>query len=350
MQESAKCILGSDMPTTRSILRCMLVIATALIAAPTSAADWNQVVASAEKEGSVVVYTALSPYEMDALSAGFMKKYPNIKVRYIRSNSGEAQARLDQERAQRVDGADVGIITEPSWYIARHKAGELLPVDGPSAGLWRPLKGYFFEDYVLLHVLPWIISWNTDVVKTPLTGYKDLLRPDLVGKIGSLSLVSSSIVAFYDWLDKNMGADYLTSVASQKVRMYASTTPLGQAIGSGEVGVGMFEIATAINPLVKRGAPIKSVFPSEVTFGNAQIGAALGWSKRPNAARVFLDYVLSVDGQMVLHKGENGVSPLGKTLIPESQEAKNLNVVDLSKYTPEVIRQVTTRWNSVFLK
>lgn len=338
------------MPNSRSVLRCVLLILAFATATPAGASDWNQVISLAKKEGSVVIYTALSPYEMDALSAAFMRKYPEIKVRYIRSNSGEAQARLDQERVQRVDGADVGIITEPSWYIARNKAGELLPINGPSTELWRPLKQYFLENYALLHVLPWIISWNTDVVKTPLTGYRDLLRSDLAGKIGSLSLVSSSIVAFYDWLDKNMGADYLTKVASQKVRMYASTTPLGQAIGSGEVGVGMFEIATAVNPLVKRGAPIKSIFPSEITFGNAQIGAALGWSKRPNAARVFIDYVMSVEGQRVLHQGDTGISPLGKALVPESQAAANLHVVDLPKYTPEVIGQITARWNSVFLK
>jgi iron(III) transport system substrate-binding protein len=324
---------------------------TAAQAGGPASGSWAQVVTQAKSEGKVVVYSALQPQELQALQSGFEKKY-GITVEFLRTGSDQAVARMDQERSSGADGADVGIVTEEKWYQERTAAHQLLPLTGPGAqALKQANPTDFSNDYGVAQIIPWVLAWNTKLLPQGLSSWKSLLAPGLRGKLGLLGLSNTEVLSIYDYLGQKYGDSYLKSLAAQKPHFYVSQVPMAQAIGSGEVSGGSFEVASTVEALVKQGAPLKYASPTDFAFGVEIYAAALGWSKRPAAAKLFVDYLLSKDGQNTLFNADNGtggVSPLGKAAVPSSVNVKNLVITDQSKYTTAVTNSFTSKWNAIF--
>src|SRR5512140_931645 len=70
-------------------------------------ADYAQTIAAANKEGKVVVYSALDTKAAQPLLRDFNALYPNIKVEYNDMNSTELYNRFIAEQASGQGGADV---------------------------------------------------------------------------------------------------------------------------------------------------------------------------------------------------------------------------------------------------
>ncbi|MBM3345485.1 MAG: hypothetical protein FJY55_03140 [Betaproteobacteria bacterium] len=104
---------------------------------------------------------------------------------------------------------------------------------------------------------------------------------------------------------------------------------------------------SGFDALVKQGAPI-AFFQPNPSLG-AQFGlAALGWSKRPEAALVFTDWLMSRDGQSAWHNNGETASPLAG--IPGSLDAASIATYDIKAYPPEVVRTYRERWDRMFKK
>lgn len=295
---------------------------TAVTTPPASAA-WKAILATAETEGKVVFYTAMGSEQSDRLAKAFTAKHPKIKVEFVRGATNEMISRLDQERTQRLDGADVAIVTSGQWYSGLADDNKMANLsEFPSLAFWKgDLKNYVqTRGYFTVQVIPFVIGWNSKQITTPIKGYKDLLRPDLKGKIGTLDLVSPTIDAFYAYLDATYGPDFVKQLAAQGIRLYQSTEPLAQAVSAGEVSVAAFMTQGGAQNQVNQGAPFASFVPSPA-IGTEIYAGAVGWSKRPNAARVFTDWLLTPDGQQAVNGAGNGISPLGVKLVPTSIDA-----------------------------
>src|SRR5438045_5546768 len=70
-------------------------------------ADYAQTIAAANKEGKVVIYSALDTKAAQPLIKDFNAAYPNIKVEYNDMNSTELYNRFIAEVAAGQGGADV---------------------------------------------------------------------------------------------------------------------------------------------------------------------------------------------------------------------------------------------------
>lgn len=95
---------------------------------------------------------------------------------------------------------------------------------------------------------------------------------------------------------KVLGEDYWKAVAAVEPRLYESNGPLATAVVSGEVQVAMLLVNASL-PLKKDGAPIEVVYPAE---GMPTTPGAAGITKtaaNPNAAKLFLDWFLSLEDQ-----------------------------------------------------
>lgn len=60
-----------------------------------------------------------------------------------------------------------------------------------------------------MSIEPLVMAYNHNLIKRPVTGYQDLLRPELQGRLGTSELVAPSVIAWYDWLEKTQGPDFL---------------------------------------------------------------------------------------------------------------------------------------------
>ena len=137
--------------------------------------------------------------------------------------------------------------------------------------------------------------------------------------------------------------DFLTRLKASDTKLFASGVALAQSLGSGETMAGAGPTSmTIIKPLMAKGAPVDFVVPNPA-FGFEFAAGAFGWSKRPNAALVVLDYLMSVEGQTVLYGTGDGASP--RPNIPGSLPIANMQIYDATQYTTEVVNKYRERWN-----
>jgi iron(III) transport system substrate-binding protein len=289
-------------------------------------------------------YTGQPTPVANRVAAGFRKLYPDIAVEVVRGPSGEILAKVDQERAAGIDGADLFLSTEVSWFTDRAREGKLLKPAGPAAKSW---PAPYLQDGAVAIVGsdPFVIVYNKKLVPNPPKSYAELLRPEYKGRLGTTELASTVLVAWYDWLEKTQGADFLARLKAQGPRLYNGSTPLAQSVASGEIAVSVFGVPTAIIPVIEQGAPIGYVVPSP-GMGNLYAVAALSWSKRPNAALVLADYIMSQDGQGLWHGRGESASPLAG--VAGAIPLASITPYDPAKYPAAVVAKYREYWSKIF--
>ena len=88
-----------------------------------------------------------------------------------------------------------------------------------------------------------------------------------------------------------------------------SAVPGAQQVAAGSGTLVYPSLLSVSTPLSSQGATVDTVFPSPTT-GVEQYAAVSSQAPQPNAARLFLNYLLTEDAQTVLNK-DTGSSPLG---------------------------------------
>lgn len=310
-------------------------------------AEWKKIVEAAQKEGKVVVYATMAPPQHDRLVAAFNAAYPGIKMELVRIVGTAMTIKFEQERAaQNVAGGDVMITADVRWAMDGIKKGYLNNIVGPNAAKF-PDSGVFDNKIAYVVGMPWIMSYNTDLVKQPISTYQDLLRPEFKGKIGSTSLVAEVVTIWWSWVDRNNPGLLEKLAKDQGIKMYASSTAAAAATASGEIAVNSFSVTPLDAALISKGAPMKSVIPNPA-YGFAYGGAAVSWAKNPNAALVAVDFMMSEKGQAAMIGDKEASSVIPNFPGSIDLKANNISLLDWNEYPPERIKAFEQRWNTLF--
>jgi iron(III) transport system substrate-binding protein len=338
-----------DHPSLRSILRGLA--AAVVIAAGASAAtaqdapaDWQDVVAKANDEGRLTVYYVAVPQQMERLVTAFNEAYPDIRVSAIRG-VGELPARIAAERQSGADGGDAFIFYDVNWFKANEQ--HLVPIDSPNAAAF-PAEGWVVPGKAANVGFPpfSMLVWNTNFVKEPLTDYQDMLRPEFKGHVGTRDGRDAVLFGYLDFLETKLGPDYLTALGDQEPKFYASGVPLNQAVAAGEVWVANVGLPATLQELKDQGAPVDWAVPASGGYGNPWVGAVLDSAKRPNAARVFLDFTLCPDGQAALNGGEASASPLPG--VPGTLDLSHFTILDPERINADVVNEWLVKFDHYF--
>ena len=174
--------------------------------APVSQAEWAKIVSAARGEGRVVVYGGPTAQTGAQYKAAFEKQYPGITLEYTRLFGQQLMVKLEQERNGNLDGADFVITPELPWIADEVTKNAFKAPVGPANAAW-PARFTASGVAPLLALEPFIMAVNTNLVKTPVTGYADLLRPEFKGRIGIVEPVAAVLIAWYDWLEKTQGGE-----------------------------------------------------------------------------------------------------------------------------------------------
>lgn len=264
---------------------------------------------AAKQEGKVIVYGAQVPQAMKALHAAFEKKY-GISVEYWRGSSTQVSERaLTEWRAGR-PGFDVVEGNRGVQLIMRDEG--LFQKFVPPSSAKFPAK-FKEKDGMITpwRVLPISILYNTDMVKTgdlPKT-FDDLLNPKWTGKITMPDPTRHTTTAQFLWnLSKFKGdkwLDLVKGLAKQKPLLVESLAPVTTTIIKGEAPVGI----TYIKYIQQYKGPVNYVtmdkYLSDPNYMSLSAKAA-----NVNAAKLYLDFICSVEGQkMVADTGEFVLSP-----------------------------------------
>src|SRR4051794_37834691 len=94
-------------------------------AAAQSPAEWNKVVADAEREGSVVLYSVIVPPVMQSVAAAFKKAYPKIEFQFIRNTEAVLIPKVEQEQSLKALAADLYTGTTYDFFTKQNAEGKL---------------------------------------------------------------------------------------------------------------------------------------------------------------------------------------------------------------------------------
>jgi len=331
--------------------RALLASMAAMAASPSASwaqqgdANWQRVVTAAKKEGALVIYHQAVPQVLERVTKDFMAQYPEIKVEFRRllTTVTHMQA-IENEKNNKLDGADITQYANAIWYKEKAQENYFLKPVGPTLADY-PKEHLLYGVVPVVAIMPFVLAYNTNLVKTPMTGFKDLLRPELKGKVGSSDLVAETVYAFYEWIEKTQGADFLPQFAAQNPKLTVGVLPLFQGIAAGEIAAAAYGIHAVANNLIAQGAPMKVVQPNPA-FASVDVLAALAHSKRPNAALVFLDYIMSRRGQGAWNGSAETASVIAG--IPGSLDAKTMQPWDVFRYTPEFQKNYRVKFDKMF--
>lgn len=311
----------------------------------------QELVAAAQAEGSVTVYSSQGLDQLNALGAAFTEEY-DIEVEVVRLTDADIIPRVDTELQTGTSGGDL-VVTAAQAYMEGHAAaGDF--VDPTASPQLAGLGDYDAEQYVhegnIFEVGAAILTfgWNTDLVPDGLTDYPDLLDPSLSGgKIGVPDpAIGPALVDFYLWLEEEFGEDFVAGLAAQEPRIYPSSLPMGEALQSGEIFAGAFTAPVQLVPAQESGAPVDFGISEEAgAWGARYFGAIPSSSDSPNAAALLADFMVTAEGQELVQGASGSVLPdIPGTLITNDR----VRIQDLEATAPEPAAAYVEEWNSMF--
>jgi iron(III) transport system substrate-binding protein len=294
-------------PSRRSVVAGIAAgFATGITRSAYAADDWDSIVKAAAAEGQVLLYSTKADADNALLLDAFMKKYPAIKAKSLRLVGGAMVTRVDQELQAGQLVADVILHAEHQWAIPKAKAGRFIPPTGPSAALWKGVEQYYADGRVQVTAEPWIIGYNNKVVKEAPTDWDSLLEAQQYrGRIGLNEVSGLTVAIWYDFIEKK-NPGYFEKLAKLRPQVYPNSAPLTAGLSSGEVAWAPYSLASSIEPLKAKGAPIDYVFPKSGTWSIERSAMIFKEVPHPNAARVLLDFMMSQEGQQVLNTNRAG--------------------------------------------
>ncbi len=252
-------------------------------------------VAAARKEGRVVFYSAsFSEAEQETIGA-FNKRFPFVRVEMLRASGGQLITRVKTEAAAGklladvVDHSDRALMQEIEDLFldyAPPNAAAYLEASRVSPKLWPRITPV------------WCIAYHAELAKVPPKSWMDLTNPIYNGgQIGQVIAPSGGTTWTRIMFERQvLGEDYWAKQAATKPALYPSGAPASDALIRGEVTIAPL-IRNAVFSKKRDGAPVELVFPPE---GLPLVPYASGIPKsaaNPNAARLFLNWCLSEEGQ-----------------------------------------------------
>jgi iron(III) transport system substrate-binding protein len=305
-----------------------------------------QDLAKAKEEGRIVFYTSWGPSDADYVIKAFERRYPFLKVESVRASSERTLNRLlTEQRANRflgdvvaVSGIQSGILKEKS-ALERYKSRE--EVNFPNE--WRDAEGYG----VGLHQTIYVIGYNSRLVApdvVPRT-YEDLLHPRWKDQLGWDSEEYYLFGAFMKARGKENGLEFWRKLARQNINFRKGYTLLAELVSAGEYPMAVSLYQHRVDEYSDKGAPLRWIAPDPLIGGDPNKISLLKNAPRPYAAKVFIDFMLSLEGQQLLR--DKGRSPGRMGLGPKNPRLKGAKIFTLPMHSDEY-EKFGKQFNEVF--
>ena len=267
-----------------------------------------ELIAAARKEGRMVFYTAgFAEVEQETINL-FNKTYPFIRIEMVRAPGGQLITRVKTEAAAGKLTADV---------IDHSDRGLMKGIEDLFGDYTPPnADDYLTESLVSKKLWPritpgWSIAYNSELVKNPPKTWMDLTNQAYgKGTIAQVIAPSGGTTWTRVMFERQvLGADYWEKQAATKPALYPSGAPLSDALVRGEVQIAPL-VYNVIYTKQRDGAPVQTFFPPE---GIPVVPYATGIPKasaNPNAAKLFMDWCLSDEGQIHSIKNHGNLTSL----------------------------------------
>ena len=288
---------------TLNLARVAIALLCAVLGsfASTSSAADPKVIEAAKKEGELGWWSTIAQDQSQKIVEEFMKIYPFIKASYWRSGSvGIHNKVLIEARAGRPSW-DVVSQTTPEFIHELKQKGVIAPYNSPE-------RRHFSDDlkdkdgfWTVTYALPTGVGFNTQQVKRDEAprNYQDLLQPRWKGKKISVDDESYEfLVGLMQTWGRGATLEYFKKLAAQEPMIGRGNSQRTQLLAAGE-----FPLAIAYTHTVEyakaQGNSVDwvNLEPVVIKFDGIMLGSK---AAHPNAAKLFIDFILSKQGQSLL--------------------------------------------------
>lgn len=271
-------------------------------ATPTGAGDGTPATTAEETPppaatGSLMIYTSVPEPVINELKAEFEEQFPDLELQIFRGSTGDVTARIEVEQQAGQVQADLIWVAEPSAYEA-FKADDLLAPYSPPAD--APIPDTFIDDdgyYVAGRVINMIVAWNTNELPDGLSDWPDLI--DHADRAVFPPPSSGSVLAAAAALRDEFGDDYFVQFEEAGGSQVSSNGAARDALISGE-----FAAAGVLDYMIRGakadGSPVDLAYPESGTVVIPSPIAITASAQNPEGAKVFMDYLLSQQGQQAV--------------------------------------------------
>ena len=274
----------------------------------------------------MIVYGTMSLADVNQLNAKFREKYPFIDVKLNRLGSGKFVPRVLAELRANKHLADILQTNSLGLHFLRKEGflGQHLSTEDRFFPDKYKEQGYWTTTNMNVHV----VAYNPKLVareRLPKT-FDDLLNPVWKRKM-VLDASEQWSALMFQIMGKERGIKYMRELAKQNVLLRRESSAMrAQLISAGEAPMDIDSTLGPVAELKKRGAPIDWITLGPVPVVTSAHALAAR-SPNPNAARLYLDFILSREGQRtVLNIGRQ----VARTdLLAEQEAIKNLDLVPL---------------------
>lgn len=280
----------------------------ALAAGSAALAADDATVAAARKEGAVSIYSATDLSLVQPMIDAFNAKYPEIRVDYNDLNTNIIYNRVISEAAAGQVGGDVVWNSAMDLQMRLAKDGYIDSYESDQKAAlpeWAEYEGQLYaatvEPIGIIYNKLAIPEDKVPTTRAALTAF--FASPEAAGKVATFDPEKSGIGFLIQTNDANTTEGFwemIEAFGGAGGKVYSSTGSMRETVSSGENVVAFNLIGSYALDWAKDSQTLGVAFDPEHTAAFSRLAGILAKAPHPNAAKVFLDFLLSQEGQSQL--------------------------------------------------
>jgi len=285
------------------------------IALSITAALWTGTALAQDVSGTLTLYTSQPNADAQQTVDAFRAVHPDVEVEWFRDGTTRVMAKLRAEFEAGQPQPDVLLIADMVTMEGLAQEGRLMPYPGADtddydAAIMDPEDHYFSTKLITTGIV-----YNTAAEMVP-TSYTDLLQPAAEGQIAMPSPLTSGAATIHMaalTAHPDLGWDYYEGLADQGAVPEGGNGGTYRSVAGGEKLYGFVVDFLPIRNMLE-GAPVEFVFPEEGVSAVTEPAAILSTAQNPEAAKAFIDFLLSPEGQQLA--ADQGYLPAHPDITP----------------------------------
>jgi len=300
------------------LIAAVVAVTVATARAQAKPSDWDRIVEAAKKEGEVVASIPPSPELRKTMELAFSRRY-GIATEFVPARGGAIIQRMVSEAksgSQYFDlhiGGTESIVTGllPENILEPVEPFLIMPEVRDPKNWWG---GHIYIDNARRFVYNFVAYQTVSLWSNPneykpaeFKSFDDLLNPKLQGRIGiSDPRTPGSGSSMWSYMHYIKGEEYLRRLVAQKLFITRDLRLLAENLARGKIAVTSGIGYSEFYPFIKANLPVVALpVPKEGLYVSGGYGHIVVFKNQPhpNATRVFINWLLSHDGQEVFSRG-----------------------------------------------